>query len=91
MFLSIGKLQTLKPVWMVKAFLLGLTARTKGFRPSLPCARPTLLLWEKKKAYTGYREAKAEMRDLLLARENVVRLLNIPGGAREHEPERAAV
>jgi len=51
----------------------------------------TAALEEKKKAYAGYREAKAEMRDLLLARENVERLLNIPGGAREHEPERAEV
>ena len=48
-------------------------------------------LEEKKKAYAGYREAKAEMRDLLLARENVERLLNIPDGAREREPECAEV
>jgi hypothetical protein len=41
----------------------------------------------KRKAYTEYREAKKEMRELLVARENVQRLLNIPVPGREHEAE----
>jgi hypothetical protein len=45
-------------------------------------------LEEKKKAYAGYREAKTEMRELLVARENVDRLLNIPAPGRERETER---
>ncbi len=45
-------------------------------------------LEEKKKAYAGYREAKSEMRELLVARENVSRLLNIPAPGRERETER---
>ena len=44
---------------------------------------------EKKKTYAGYREARADMRDLLLARENVGRLLNISGPERERDTERA--
>ena len=43
---------------------------------------------DKKAAYAGYREAKAEMRELLVARENVDRLLNIPAPRREREAER---
>ncbi len=45
-------------------------------------------LEEKKKAYAGYREVKVEMRALLIASENVNRLLNIPAPGREREVER---
>ncbi len=45
-------------------------------------------LEEKKKAYAGYREAKSDMRALLVARENVDRLLNVPAPGREREAER---
>ncbi|MDR1205938.1 MAG: hypothetical protein LBL26_10735 [Peptococcaceae bacterium] len=45
-------------------------------------------LEEKRKAYAGYREAKTEMCELLVARENVDRLLNIPATGRERETER---
>jgi len=44
---------------------------------------------EKKIAYAGYREARTDMRDLLLARENVNRLMNITGPGRERDTERA--
>ena len=47
------------------------------------------VLAEKKEAYAGYREAKAEMRELLTARENVNRLLNIPASEYERDAERA--
>jgi hypothetical protein len=43
---------------------------------------------EKKRAYAGYRSVKTEMRDLLLARENVDRLLNLSGAERQHDTER---
>ncbi len=46
-------------------------------------------LAEKKEAYAGYREAKAEMRELLTARENANRLLNIPASEYERDAERA--
>jgi len=46
-------------------------------------------LEEKKQAYAGYREARIDMRDLLLARENVQRLLNISAKERERDTERA--
>lgn len=46
---------------------------------------------EKKRAYAEYREAKAKMRELLLARENVDRLLNISGPSRERATERSEV
>ncbi|HBU12118.1 MAG TPA: hypothetical protein DEB31_05135 [Clostridiales bacterium] len=42
-------------------------------------------LEEKRNAYAGYRGAKAEMRELLVARENVDRLLNVPAPGRERE------
>ncbi len=45
-------------------------------------------LEEKRNAYAGYRVAKAEMRELLVARENVDRLLNVPILGRERETER---
>jgi hypothetical protein len=49
------------------------------------------VLSEKKRAYAEYREAKAQMRELLTAKANVDRLLNIPGQAREREPERVTL
>jgi hypothetical protein len=52
-------------------------------------AEYAVALEEKKQAYAGYREARADMRDLLLARENVGRLLNISGPERERDNERA--
>jgi hypothetical protein len=45
-------------------------------------------LEEKKKAYTGYRKAKTEMRELLLVKENVDRLLGTMEPTREPEMER---
>ncbi|MDL2238097.1 relaxase/mobilization nuclease domain-containing protein [Christensenellaceae bacterium OttesenSCG-928-K19] len=46
------------------------------------------VLEEKKKANAEYRQAKAEMRELLLAKENVDRLLGTTSRDREAEPER---
>lgn len=46
---------------------------------------------EKKKSYAVYRAAKSEMRELLIARENVDRLLNVPAPDREREAERPEV
>ena len=46
---------------------------------------------EKKRAYIEYRDAKTEMRELLLARENVDRLLNVSGPGRERDAERTEV
>ena len=46
---------------------------------------------EKKTAYAGYREARAEMRELLLVRENVDRLLNLSGPGHERDAERTEV
>lgn len=43
---------------------------------------------EKKKAYAGYRQAKADMRELLLVKENVDRLLETPQRDRGLETER---
>lgn len=51
-------------------------------------AEYAVALEEKKSAYAGYRGAKTEMRELLVARENVDRLLNIPATEREREAER---
>lgn len=48
-----------------------------------------LALEEKKKAYREYQQAKTEMQELLTAKSNVDRLLNISGGHAEHENERA--
>ncbi|MDL2258575.1 relaxase/mobilization nuclease domain-containing protein [Eubacteriales bacterium OttesenSCG-928-K08] len=48
----------------------------------------TPVLEEKKKANAAYRQAKAEMRELLLVKENVDRLLGTTGRGREPEPER---
>ena len=45
-------------------------------------------LEEKKSAYAGYRGAKAEMRELLLVKENVDRLLGTPQHGRDAEHER---
>lgn len=45
-------------------------------------------LEEKKHAYNEYRKVKSEMRELLVARENVDRLLNISVSEREHKTER---
>ena len=44
---------------------------------------------EKRKVYAEYREAKTALRDLLLARENVERLLNIHDTECERDSERA--
>jgi hypothetical protein len=46
------------------------------------------VLSEKKHAYAEYREAKVQMRELLTAKANVDRLLDIPDQARGREPER---
>ncbi|MDL2253383.1 relaxase/mobilization nuclease domain-containing protein [Ruminococcaceae bacterium OttesenSCG-928-I18] len=46
------------------------------------------VLEEKKKANAEYHAAKAEMRELLLVKENVDRLLGTTGRGREPEPER---
>ena len=43
------------------------------------------MLEEKKKAYREYQRAKAEMRELLIAKNNVGRLM----GAANHQPERS--
>ncbi len=51
-------------------------------------AEYAVILGEKKKAYAGYREAKSEMRELLVARENVERLLNVSAPACERDAER---
>ena len=51
-------------------------------------AEYAVILGEKKKAYAGYREAKSEMRELLVARENVERLLNVSSPVRERDTER---
>ncbi len=51
-------------------------------------AEYAVILGEKKKAYAGYRDAKSEMRELLIACENVGRLLNIPAPGRERDTER---
>ena len=48
-------------------------------------------LEEKKIAYAGYREAKSEMRELLTARANVDRLLNIPAPERGHNAFRTKI
>lgn len=45
-------------------------------------------LGEKKKAYTGYREAKTDMRDLLLVKENVDRLLGTTERDKDTRTER---
>ena len=45
-------------------------------------------LEEKKNAYSEYKKAKSEMRELLVARENVDRMLNISVSERERETER---
>ena len=63
----------------------------KGKRiPSIATLRAeyAAALEEKRNAYARYRGAKAEMRELLVARENVDRLLNVPAPGREREAER---
>jgi hypothetical protein len=64
-------------------------SRTKRL-PTIKTLRAeyAVALEDKKKAYAGYREAKSEMRELLVARENVNRLLNIPAPGRERETKR---
>jgi hypothetical protein len=47
------------------------------------------MLEEKKKAYSEYRRAKAEMREMLTEKTNVDRLLNITDRRPEHETERS--
>jgi hypothetical protein len=51
-------------------------------------AEYAVALEEKKKAYFGYKSAKAEMRELLTVKANVDRLLGITEHDREHEHER---
>jgi hypothetical protein len=51
-------------------------------------AEYAVTLSEKKKAYAEYREAKTQTRELLTARANVDRLLNISGQGRERDAER---
>jgi len=46
------------------------------------------LLAEKKKLYSGYRAAKNNMRELLIARDNADKILGITPEAREHELSR---
>jgi hypothetical protein len=46
-------------------------------------------LGEKKKTYAEYRSARDRMKELLTAKSNVDRLLNITGGRPAREPERA--
>jgi hypothetical protein len=47
------------------------------------------LLTEKKNAYAEYRRARDEMKELLIAKNNVDKLLNISDGVRQRETERA--
>jgi hypothetical protein len=63
----------------------------KGKRiPSIASLRAeySAVLNEKKKAYAEYRKAKAEMRELLTAKSNVDRLLNVEGQDHERSIER---
>ena len=50
----------------------------------------TPILEEKKRAYKEYRQAKAEMQELVTAKHNVERFLNTGGRTTEHETERSA-
>jgi hypothetical protein len=49
------------------------------------------MLEEKKRAYAEYRAARDEMKELLTAKSNVDRLLNITGDRRGCETERGEI
>ena len=69
---------------------VSLTSRRKGKRiPSVASLRTEYAaVFNEKKSYAGYREAKSEMRELLMAKANVDRLLDISASGREHDAER---